>query len=78
MESVIGQSPRASSKCTLSLDLETFTDALFGNSLNSLKPMNKFLQKDQPFIWDDAAQQAFNKMKKHFTKEPALMMLDQT
>ena len=42
------------------------------------QPMNKLLQKDQPFIWDDAAQQAFDEMKKHFTKEPVLMMPDQT
>ena len=27
----------------------------------------KLLQKDQPFIWDNAAQQAFDEMKKHFT-----------
>ena len=39
--------------------------------------MNKLLQKDQPFIWDDAAQQAFDKMKKRFTEEPILMMPDQ-
>ena len=42
------------------------------------QPMNKLLQKDQPFIWDDAAQQAFDEMKKHFTKEPVFMMPDQT
>ena len=42
------------------------------------QPMNKLLQKDQPFIWDDATQQAFNEMKKHFTEEPVLMMPDQT
>ena len=40
------------------------------------QPMNKLLQKDQPFIWDDTTQQAFNKMKKCFTEEPVLMMLD--
>ena len=40
--------------------------------------MNKLLQKDQPFIWDDATQQAFDEMKKCFTEEPVLMMLDQT
>ena len=40
--------------------------------------MNKLLQKDQPFIWDDAAQKAFDKMKKCFTEEPVLMMPDQT
>ena len=42
------------------------------------QPMNKLLQKDQPFIWDDTTQQAFDKMKKCFTKEPVLMMPDQT
>ena len=42
------------------------------------QPLNKLLQKDQPFIWDDTAQKAFNEMKKCFTKEPVLMMLDQT
>ena len=40
--------------------------------------MNKLLQKDQPFFWDDTTQQAFDKMKKYFTKEPVLIMLDQT
>ena len=40
--------------------------------------LNKLLQKDQPFIWDDAAQKAFDEMKKHFTEEPVLMMPDQT
>ena len=40
--------------------------------------MNKLLQKDQPFIWDDTTQQAFDEMKKCFTEEPVLMMLDQT
>ena len=42
------------------------------------QPMNELLQKDQPFIWDNAAQQAFDEMKKHFTEEPVLMMPDQT
>ena len=42
------------------------------------QPMNKLLQKDQPFIWDDTAQQAFDEMKKCFTEEPILMMPDQT
>ena len=42
------------------------------------QPMNKLLQKDQPFVWDNATQQAFDKMKKHFTKEPVLMIPDQT
>ena len=42
------------------------------------QPLNKLLQKDQPFIWDDAAQKAFDEMKKCFTKESILMMPDQT
>ena len=42
------------------------------------QPINKLLQKDQPFIWDNAAQQAFNEMKKCFTEEAVLMMPDQT
>ena len=42
------------------------------------QPLNKLLQKDQPFIWDNATQQAFNEMKKCFTEEPVLMMPDQT
>ena len=40
--------------------------------------MNKLLQKDQPFIWDDTTQQAFDEIKKRFTEEPVLMMPDQT
>ena len=42
------------------------------------QPFNKLLQKDQPFIWDNAAQKAFDEMKKCFTEEPILMMPDQT
>ena len=42
------------------------------------QPMNKLLQKNQPFVWNDAAEQAFDKMKKCFTKEPVFMMPDQT
>ena len=42
------------------------------------QPLNKLLQKDQPFIWDNATQQAFDEMKKCFTEEPVLMMPDQT
>jgi hypothetical protein len=42
------------------------------------QPLNRLLQKDQPFIWDRSAQKAFDEMKKRFTEEPVLIMPDQT
>ena len=42
------------------------------------QPLNQLLKKDQPFIWTDEAQQAFDNIKKRFTEEPVLMMPDQT
>jgi hypothetical protein len=42
------------------------------------QPLNKLLQKDQPFTWDESAQKAFEDMKKRFTEEPVLIMPDQT
>ena len=42
------------------------------------QPLNQLLKKDQPFIWTDEAQQAFDDMKKRFTEEPVLIMPDQT
>ena len=42
------------------------------------QPLNQLLKKDQPFIWTDEAQQAFDDMKKRFMEEPVLIMPDQT
>ena len=42
------------------------------------QPLNQLLKKDQPFIWTEEAQQAFDDMKKCFTEEPVLIMPDQT
>jgi hypothetical protein len=40
--------------------------------------MNNLLKKDQPFNWTIECQKAFDNLKKQFTEEPVLMMLDQT
>ena len=42
------------------------------------QPLNQLLKKDRPFLWDNDAQRSFDEMKKRFTKEPVLMMPDQT
>ena len=42
------------------------------------QPLNQLLKKDQPFIWTEEAQQAFDNMKKSFMEEPVLIMPDQT
>jgi hypothetical protein len=42
------------------------------------QPLNDLLRKDQPFVWTETAQRAFDEMKKRFTEEPVLMMPDQT
>ena len=42
------------------------------------KPLNNLLKKDQKFEWTDDCQRAFDELKKRFTEEPVLMMLDQT
>jgi len=42
------------------------------------QPLNQLLKKDRPSLWDNDAQRSFDEMKKRFTKEPVLMMPDQT
>ena len=42
------------------------------------EPLNDLLKKDQTFEWTDDCQKAFDKLKKRFTEEPVLMMLDQS
>ena len=42
------------------------------------QPLNQLLKKDQPFIWTNEAQKAFDDMKKRFMEEPVLIMPDQT
>ena len=42
------------------------------------KPLNDLLKKDNEFEWTSDCQKAFDKLKKHFTEEPVLMMPDHT
>ena len=42
------------------------------------KPLNDLLKKDQKFDWTSICQKAFDKLKKRFTEELVLMMLDHT
>ena len=42
------------------------------------KPLNDLLKKDQKFDWTSECQDAFEELKKHFTKEPVLIMPDHT
>ena len=41
-------------------------------------PLNNLLKKDMQFDWTPACQESFDTLKKRFTEEPVLMMLDQT
>jgi hypothetical protein len=41
-------------------------------------PLTKLIQKDTPFIWDDAAQQAFEKIKTATISQPILHYFDPT
>jgi hypothetical protein len=42
------------------------------------KPLNNLLKKDTKFKWTTDCQQAFDNLKRRFTKEPVLAMPDQT
>jgi RNase H-like domain found in reverse transcriptase/Reverse transcriptase (RNA-dependent DNA polymerase) len=39
-------------------------------------PLNDLLKKDKKFIWSEECQESFDQLKKRFTEEPVLMMLD--
>src|SRR5208282_3764925 len=41
-------------------------------------PLNNLLKKNTEFVWTEDCQKAFDMLKKRFTEEPVLMMLDQT
>ena len=45
---------------------------------NLAKPLNDLLRKNHKFEWTDACQWTFDELKKRFTEELVLMMLDQT
>jgi hypothetical protein len=40
------------------------------------KPLNNLLKKDTPWNFDEECRRSFNTLKKKFTEEPVLMMLD--
>jgi RNase H-like domain found in reverse transcriptase len=39
-------------------------------------PLHDLLKKDKKFIWSEQCQESFDQLKKRFTEEPVLMMLD--
>jgi hypothetical protein len=39
-------------------------------------PLNDLLKKDKKFIWSEECQESFDQLKKQFTEEPVLIMLD--
>jgi RNase H-like domain found in reverse transcriptase/Reverse transcriptase (RNA-dependent DNA polymerase) len=39
-------------------------------------PLHNLLKKDKKFIWSEECQESFDQLKKQFTEEPVLMMLD--
>ena len=39
------------------------------------KPLNDLLKKDNKFEWTSDCQKAFDELKKHFTEEPVLLMI---
>ena len=43
-----------------------------------VQPLNNLLKKDTKFIWTNKCQEAFDILKKWFTKEPVLLMPDTT
>ena len=40
------------------------------------KPLTNLTKKDKKFEWNDECQKAFDNLKKQFTEEPVLQMLD--
>ena len=48
------------------------------NFSHLVHPLNDLLRKDKKFIWSNECQESFDLLKRHFTKEPVLMMLDHT
>jgi RNase H-like domain found in reverse transcriptase/Reverse transcriptase (RNA-dependent DNA polymerase) len=39
-------------------------------------PLHDLLKKDKKFVWTEECQESFDQLKKRFTEEPVLMMLD--
>jgi hypothetical protein len=39
-------------------------------------PLHDLFKKDKKFIWSEECQESFDQLKKQFTEEPVLMMLD--
>jgi RNase H-like domain found in reverse transcriptase len=39
-------------------------------------PLHDLLEKDEKFVWSEECQESFDQLKKRFTEEPVLMMLD--
>ena len=58
------------------LGFENFYRRFIGHYSEIAKPLNDLTKKDQPWNWTEKHEEAFQKLKEEFAKEPVLLMPD--
>jgi RNase H-like domain found in reverse transcriptase len=58
------------------LGCENFYHRFVKGFSHLVHPLNDLLKKDKKSVWSEEYQESFDQLKKQFTEEPVLMMLD--
>jgi RNase H-like domain found in reverse transcriptase/Reverse transcriptase (RNA-dependent DNA polymerase)/Integrase zinc binding domain len=58
------------------LGFENFYLCFIKGFFHLAHPLHDLLKKDKKFVWSEECQESFDQLKKRFTEEPVLMMLD--